>query len=31
MVEEGEGKGREEVGWKGRIGVHKSKEWTKTF
>lgn len=31
MVEEGEGKGRGEVGWKGGAGVHKSQEWTKTF
>lgn len=31
MVEEGKGKGREEVGWKGGVGVHKSQEWTKTF
>lgn len=31
MVEEGKEQGREEVGWKGGVGVHKSQEWTKTF
>lgn len=31
MVEEGEGTGRREVGWKGGVGVHKSREQTKTF